>query len=335
MRLSVVLPVHNGMPFLDAAVASIASQTFSDFEFVIGDDGSSDGSSELLREWAARDPRIRLLRRDRPSGPAGSANWVTREAQGEFIARMDADDISHPERLAKQLRVLKDHPTAALAACLAYAVDGKDRVIKRRERHLLFGSGLGAPFPHGSIMFRRSAFDRVGGYRAACQYWEDLDFFRRMAGVGPLLVLPDAEYSYRFSHTSTRLTSQDERVEAGIAFMVRCQDELAAGRSYEALWDERDGSPPAAGPKPRHSPRVFLSIASSRIGSGQRAGMIRRFVRRGAFPKGRADLIALGYLFWASVAPRVLRAFLVRRADVRDRRSASSFPDGMPVEWRY
>ncbi|MEO7634577.1 MAG: glycosyltransferase family A protein [Sphingomicrobium sp.] len=331
--LSVVMPVHNAVPYIDEAVASIVGQSHPDFEFVIGDDGSSDGSSERLQAWAARDGRIRLLRREQGSGPAGSANWVVRAARGSLIARMDADDISHPDRLALQLQVLRDRPDAVMAACLSLGIDQKGRVVKGRERNLLAKFGLGAPFSHGSVLFRRSAFDRIEGYRPECQFWEDLDFFARMATAGPILVLPDALYSYRFSETSTRLTSADASVEQGIALMLRCAAEFAAGRSYEALLASATLQGASDTAPRRHSPQVFMSIASGPIGAGQRAGMVGRMLHRAALPRGRADAVALAFALWGSLAPRSLRAFLIHRARLRDRRWAARFPDRRPIQW--
>src|SRR4051794_20662021 len=97
-KVSVVMPVHNAMPFLDIAVASILGQSFEDFEFVILDDASTDGSTERLREWAARDPRIRLIEEKRNLGPALSSERVAVAARAALVARMDADDISHRDR---------------------------------------------------------------------------------------------------------------------------------------------------------------------------------------------------------------------------------------------
>src|SRR3954471_2803022 len=105
-RVSVVMPVHNAMPFLDVAVESILGQTFRDFEFVILDDASTDGSTQRLREWAARDGRIRLLEEKHNLGPALSSERVARAARAPIVARMDADDVSHPKRLEEQLDVL-------------------------------------------------------------------------------------------------------------------------------------------------------------------------------------------------------------------------------------
>ena len=89
------MPVRNALPFLDAAISSILEQSFADFELIIGDDGSTDGSSDRLRAWSARDPRIRLLHRSESGGPVGSSNWVANAARTPIVARMDADDIAH------------------------------------------------------------------------------------------------------------------------------------------------------------------------------------------------------------------------------------------------
>jgi len=93
--LSVVMPVHNAMPHVDDAVRSILEQTHGDFEFVIFDDGSTDGSTERLREWAERDSRIKLTESNTNLGPVGSSRAVVELASGQIIARMDADDVSH------------------------------------------------------------------------------------------------------------------------------------------------------------------------------------------------------------------------------------------------
>src|SRR5215217_6515900 len=94
-RVSVVMPVYNPLPYLDAAVESILGQSFEDFEFVILDDASTDGSTERLREWASKDSRIRLIEESSNLGPAVSSDRVARAARAPIVARMDADDISY------------------------------------------------------------------------------------------------------------------------------------------------------------------------------------------------------------------------------------------------
>src|SRR5213083_1372349 len=93
-QISVVMPVHNALPFLSWSIESILEQTFSDFEFIILDDGSTDGSLELLQEWAQRDARIQVHQNDKRLGLSGSSNAVVGKARAPIVARMDADDVA-------------------------------------------------------------------------------------------------------------------------------------------------------------------------------------------------------------------------------------------------
>src|SRR5258705_2817877 len=102
-QISVVMPVHNALPFLDESIRSILEQTLKDFEFVILDDASTDGSTELLHEWLRRDTRIQLHQSRKRLGLSGSSNAVVAKAQARIVARMDADDVAHPDRLRRQL----------------------------------------------------------------------------------------------------------------------------------------------------------------------------------------------------------------------------------------
>jgi glycosyltransferase involved in cell wall biosynthesis len=182
--VSVVMPVHNALPFLDESVASILNQTLADFEFVILDDASTDGSADALRRWAQKDGRIRLFRSGRNLGLAGSSNFVVRHARAPFVARMDADDVSHPERLRRQWEVLRGRPDVALVGTLFEGIDAGGRRVRPRDRWRLARRSVFPPFPHGSVMFRREVFDEVGGYREACAGWEDHDLFLRIIRAG-------------------------------------------------------------------------------------------------------------------------------------------------------
>ena len=168
--LSVVLPVHNGMPYVEESVRSLLAQTFADFELVIGDDGSSDGTSAVLARLAAQDARIRVLRREAPSGLAHSANWLVRETRCPIVAIAHADDRSYPERFARQMAILRGAPDIDLVGTLWDGIDEEGRQVRPGDFWRLLKRSPFAPFSHSSIMFRRASFERAGGYRPQAEY---------------------------------------------------------------------------------------------------------------------------------------------------------------------
>lgn len=112
--ISILMPVYNGEKYIRESVDSILSQTFTDFEFLIVEDGSTDGTVEILAEYARKDSRIRIIYNEKNSGVAESLNRGLKLACGEYIARMDADDVSLPERLAVQVAYLLEHPNVSV-----------------------------------------------------------------------------------------------------------------------------------------------------------------------------------------------------------------------------
>ena len=313
-----VMPVRDAGPYLEHSLRSILGQSLADFEFVIRDDGSVDGSTEILRDWAARDPRIRLHIGERPLGPAESSNWVVRHSTAPFVARMDADDISHPDRLRRQLAVLEAEPDAVLVGTLWEGIDAKGRRIRPRDRWRLSRSSPFAPFPHGSIMFRREAFDRVGGYRLESNFWEDADLYIRLAPLGRLLVLPDALYLHRSSGLSTRVVSPSEEVER------------AVDRMYRTL----GGQGAAAGAEPdKLLPMVFVSLGSTRLWAGDRPGVLGRLWRRGALGFNTGSLAVLGWALWGAVSPRSLRFVLRSMIRARDFAVRRRYREGQAYDW--
>ena len=253
--LSLVMPVHNARPYLDEAIGSIVGQSFRDFEFVILDDGSTDGSGELLRVWADKDARIRLVTSSSRSGPAGSSNRVVAESRAALIARMDADDIAHPDRLRRQMELFRCEPDAVLAGVLHDTVDENGRCVRPADIARATRRSLFPPFNHGSVMMRRRAFEAVGGYRGACDYWEDIDLYLRMARVGRILVIPEPLFSYRLSATSVRLVSASDTVLEAYDRMYDCLDHHRERRTYDALLSGRNAG--------RLSPRAFELLGSS------------------------------------------------------------------------
>lgn len=245
MLLTVTLPVHNAMPYLPTAVESILGQTYSDFEFLIIDDGSSDASADYLR--SLRDPRIRLSVREN-RGLGGTLNELFHNSRTDYVARMDSDDICEPHRLEKQMAFLRDHPDVImLGSGIAFIVG--DRVVQRgraltehseiRQRLLQKRPGVN----HPTIVVKRDAWAAVGGYRFAGN-GEDLDFCLRLCDFGRVTNIPDALYYYRLRRESLSFNSSGEST-MGYAFGVACAKARERGvpepdlKDFRAAWSRR------------------------------------------------------------------------------------------------
>lgn len=185
--LTVVMPVYNGKKFLKRSIGSILSQTLRDFEFLIINDGSTDGSDLLLQACARRDRRIRILRNPRNLGLVESLNRGLKEARAPLIARFDCDDFSRPERLEKQLKYLLQHPDCAVLGTQVRWVDPQGKETMRshfpaedREIREAFFS-YKCVLQHTTTLFRK-----IGGlaYRDATYPAEDYDFFLRLLEKG-------------------------------------------------------------------------------------------------------------------------------------------------------
>lgn len=245
--VSVVMPVRDALPYLDECVRSILGQTFADFEFVILDDASTDGSADALRRWSRADARIRLFESREQLGLSGSSNFVVRRARAPLVARMDADDVAHPERLARQVEIFRGRAEVVLVGALSEGIDSRGARVRPRDRWRLARPSLFPPFPHSSAMFRRRVFEEVGGYREECARWEDQDLFLRMTRRGRTAVLPEALISYRYHASNSTGVSPDH--SAGVyGLRERCLKEFRAGRDYVGLLGAggADGASPRA-----------------------------------------------------------------------------------------
>ena len=321
------MPVHNALPYLDAAVESILTQSFREFRFIILDDASTDGSTERLREWALRDPRINLIEERENLGPALSSERVARAATTPLVARTDADDVSYPWRLADQLAVFERHPEVGVVGGLADVIDGSGRIIRPAELWRLQHPRLVPPFGNGPMMYRRHVFEAAGGYRTECEYWEDHDLILRMAAITEVRVLPYAVYGVRQSTGSTRIASERERVENAIDLMYRCRERVVRAEPYDDLL----ASPESPGKT--IDPRVFISLGSMELWAGGRPRFLRRLLRRGRLKLDYRSLSALVWTAWASVEPHSLRAFMRLLLLARNWRSPSIAHKSDAVVW--
>ena len=202
LPITVLLAVYNGQQYLREAIDSILSQTFRDFEFLIIDDGSTDNTLFILNEYARRDSRIKLVTRPN-KGLTYTLNEGIFLARGEFLARMDADDICLPQRFEKQLAYLRQHPECVLVGSRVQLMDPEGlplREMSQEQSHQEIDDAhlnRGWPVVHPATMMRLSAIKQIGGYRDEFNTLEDLDLFLRLAEVGKLANLPDVLLRYR------------------------------------------------------------------------------------------------------------------------------------------
>lgn len=191
------MPVYNAERYVREAVESILNQTFRDFEFVIIDDGSTDRSRQILQDYAARDPRVRLTSRPN-TGYLRALNEGLGDCQGEYVARMDADDVSLPERLERQIAFLDAHPERLMVGSALVRIDDDGDVLCEEhlpETHEEIEARLLKPLGaigHPAAMIRRQSLVDVGGYRQAYYGAEDHDLWLRLAERGKLANLREA-----------------------------------------------------------------------------------------------------------------------------------------------
>ena len=210
-RVSILMPVYNVAPFLREAMDSILTQTFQDFELIVLDDCSPDNSAEILDTYT--DERIVRYRGEKNMGLSNVLNVGMAIARGEFIARMDSDDISTPERLATQVAYLDAHPEVDLCSCgmELFAAKQETWVRETNVEDVKITALFHSPILHASSMWRRASFERVGlRFLQEMVPAEDYDMWTRAMAAGLRLVnIPEVMYLYRI-HPSQATTQTDK-----------------------------------------------------------------------------------------------------------------------------
>ena len=230
--LSVITAVRNGEAHLEAAVGSILNQTLQDFEYLIVDDCSDDATPEILARLAERDTRIRVLRNEDNLGPYPSANKALEIAQAPLIARMDGDDISEPERFARQVAFLDANPDHILVSSSYRAMDEADRTlyVKRKPADdfcVRWWMRFRMCLEHPATCFRAALPDGTPvRYDETHPVAQDYELFSRLAEFGKMAILPEVLFNYRVhttNITSTRKTEQKANV-LRIATANQCKE---------------------------------------------------------------------------------------------------------------
>ncbi len=217
--VSVIMPVFNGQEYVAAAIESVLAQTYPDFELLITDDGSTDASLKLLRSYASQDPRIHLnTQKNRGLTPTLNALW--QRARGTFIAVLEQDDVAMPDRLARQVSFLEQHPQVVgvsgaqilidhqgrLLTCLSLPLDNSEIQAAALAGH--------SSLCHPGVMLRRTALAAIGGYDETLGLAHDLDLWLRLGEIGELANLAQPVVKYRLHNRSlSELYCQQQRQE--------------------------------------------------------------------------------------------------------------------------
>lgn len=304
--LSVLLPVHNTGAYLRQALDSLLAQTFTDFEIIAVDDGSSDDSSAILAEYARRDPRLRALAQAQ-SGIVVALNRALKSARAELVARMDGDDVSLPTRFERQLEYLRQHPECVLLGTAALVVDEEGDPVspmpigfghEQIDRLLL--EGRGSAILHPTTMLRKAAVVQVGGYQPGLEGAEDLDLYLRLAEVGHVANLDETLLHFRKRATSvTANTSRHGAWELhqSITAQARARRGLPAKTLVNRIW------------RPLGAEELQFWLAVQALRHGFPVTARKHAARLLSHPTGRA---ALARLVFRSLGPHLARKYYHR-----------------------
>jgi glycosyltransferase involved in cell wall biosynthesis len=297
--VSVVMPVYQAADFLAEAIESILAQTYPDLELIAVDDGSHDASLAILERLARRDARVRVLARPH-RGVIPARNEGLRHARGELVACMDADDVSLPHRLERQVAALASDPGLVCLGGAFEVIDAKDRLLNRwrppQDHDAIVAMALTgrSPICGSNATFRRDAALAIGGYDPDAPFVEDLDLWLRLAAVGRLANLPEVISRVRFRDDSQSAVEQQRQVASARRIANRARARLG-------IREEADEPPPYRPLPTRRSRQEFaLGWAISAWRIGERRTALRYAAR--AFASN-----PLGAPLWSLIARKLAR----------------------------
>jgi len=215
-KVSVIMTTFNGADLIAHSLDSILAQTFRDFELIVVDDYSTDGTAERLSAYG--DPRLRVFRNAANLGVVGARNRAFALARGELVAANDHDDLSAPSRLARQVEYLEANPEVVLLGTKGWTLEGKstrvnDSLPHKSPRFIDWMLHIGNPMIYSSIMFRRQAVEGLGEFlREDVKYADDYDLYVRLSRIGAIACLDEFLSTYRLHAQNTTKTREDEMI---------------------------------------------------------------------------------------------------------------------------
>jgi len=221
-KISVVLPLYNGEPYLRAAIDSILEQTERDFEFIIINDGSMDDGARIVRSYS--DERI-IFVEQKNKGLVATLNRGIEMARASLIARMDQDDIAFPDRFALQLSWMEKHPEVGVLGTGIAFIDESGKLTRKKSTRggshakiveYLLNPGKGTLMPHPTVMMRKDIVLQAGGYNERFEYGEDIELWLRVLQLSKLHVLEEVLLYYRLHQSSMCYAGKHLQLQSSI-----------------------------------------------------------------------------------------------------------------------
>jgi glycosyltransferase involved in cell wall biosynthesis len=214
--ISVLMPVYNSENFLEESIKSILNQSYTNFEFLIYDDNSTDNSKAIIKKFKQQDSRIKFFFNNKNNGYAKLLNKMIFDAKYNFLARMDSDDISEKTRLEKQLNFLLQNPKVSIVGSFIEIIDKKGNFVRKSKypiNYLEIKSALRdyCAFSHPTTMLRADFVKKLGGYRTNMEPVEDYDLWTRLAQVSTMHNLPEYLLKYRLHIDSVSFTRSNDQ----------------------------------------------------------------------------------------------------------------------------
>lgn len=219
--VSVLMPNYNGEHFLPQSIKSVLNQSFSDFEFIVVDDGSMDGSWEIIQKFSEEDGRLIAIRNEKNLRICQTLNRGLEKARGKYIARMDSDDVAHPDWLEKLVAFMEKEENKKVGVCGAnfFIIDEKDnrtgkKVFPETDRECREAFWFRNPFAHNTVIIRRECFSEFGGYDEEFIYAEDLELWMRFAQKYELHNLQEFLVDYRIFGENSVIRKQKTMIDS-------------------------------------------------------------------------------------------------------------------------
>lgn len=231
--VDVIIPVRNGADTIRSALNSILEQTFSDFRVIVVDDGSTDDTLTIVTGYECADARVTVIKGP-GQGIAAALNLALDAGSSPYIARMDADDVAHPERLSSQVKEFDHRPNLVLLGTrIRWFGDksGQPSMVTGAETCRLALSFF-TPFCHPTVMMRRAAINKLDQpYDPAFEYSEDWDLFSRLSGIGEVDNLPGVHLDYRIHHKQVSQAQKGVQITQQRSIALRHQHDILGARS--------------------------------------------------------------------------------------------------------